>query len=77
MFNLMSQSFAGLTCEISSQKLKEKFHIFTCPCVNLYVIWVKHSYFQGKASQFWKHLNKLLDCSKWYTCKSGWGSKLG
>ena len=28
MFNLMSHSFATLTCGISSQTLEEKFHIY-------------------------------------------------
>ena len=38
MFNSTSHSFAVLTHELSSQTLEEKFHIYTCPCIILYIL---------------------------------------
>ena len=36
VFNTTSQSFAGLTCELLSQTLEEKFYIYVHPCIVLY-----------------------------------------
>jgi len=37
VFNFIFHSFAGLTREISSSTLEEKFHIYAHPCIMPYI----------------------------------------